>query len=232
MFYRFFQHACRLLHTLYVLRRMRHVALIYDARLAYDLKVMTGVAAYLQEGTKWNVYIEENALKDQRLPDLRSWEGDGIVADFDDPRVAMAVVDSKLPAVAFGSGYGWHTPESRIPYFFTNNEAVVRLAADHLLDRGFRHFAYCGYPRTPTNGWSEERERAFAERVKGRGFLCQIYRGRHKINREWASIQRSLGVWLESLPKPVALMRPMTIEPARCLRSAAPAACGFRKKWQ
>jgi len=29
-------------------RPTRRVALIYDCRLAYDLKVMTGVAAYLQ----------------------------------------------------------------------------------------------------------------------------------------------------------------------------------------
>ena len=44
----------------------RRIALIYDARLTYDLKVMTGVAAYLQEGHHYSVFIEENALKDQR----------------------------------------------------------------------------------------------------------------------------------------------------------------------
>jgi LacI family transcriptional regulator len=185
---------------------MRHVALIYDATRAYDLKVMTGVAAYLQEGGKWSVYIEENALKDQRLPDLRAWKGDGIIADFDHPGVATAVIESKLSAVGFGSGYGWYGTESRIPYFFTNNRAIARLAAGHLLDRGFRHFAYCGYPWTPINGWSEERERAFAKAVKERGFPCQIYHGRHEIHRQWAAIQRSLCEWLELLPKPVGLM--------------------------
>jgi LacI family transcriptional regulator len=80
------------------------------------------------------------------------------------------------------------------------------LAAEHLLDRGFRRFAYCGYPRTPINGWAEERERAFAEQIKERGFPCWIYRGRHKTSREWASLQRSLCAWLGSLPKPVGLM--------------------------
>ena len=60
-----------------IVNRMPHsthrIALIYDARLTYDLKVMTGVAAYLQEGHHYSVFIEENALKDQRLPDLRTW---------------------------------------------------------------------------------------------------------------------------------------------------------------
>ena len=183
-------------------RKIRHVALIYDATRAYDLKVMTGVAAYLQEGADWNVYIEENSLKDQRLPDLRTWKGDGIIADFDNPRVAAAVVESKLPAVAFGSGYGWYAPESRIPYFFTNNRAIAHLAADHLLDRGFRNFAYCGYPRTPINGWSEERERAFVARLKRRGLTCSVHRG----GRGWTAMQKALGEWLEALPKPLGVM--------------------------
>jgi LacI family transcriptional regulator len=183
-------------------RNIRHVALIYDATRAYDLKVMTGVAAYLQEGAGWNVYIEENSLKDQRLPDLRTWKGDGIIADFDNPRVAAAVVESKLPAVAFGSGYGWYAPESRIPYFFTNNRAIAHLAADHLLDRGFRNFAFCGYPRTPINGWSEERERAFVARLKRRGLACQVYRGPHTDGRGWTARQSALRQWLEALPKP------------------------------
>lgn len=185
---------------------MRQVALIYDATRAYDLKVMTGVAAYLQEGAGWNVYIEENSLKDQRLPSLGAWTGDGIIADFDNPRVAAAVVESKLPAVAFGSGYGWYAPESRIPYFFTNNRAIAHLAADHLLDRGFRNFAYCGYPRTAINGWSEERERAFAARLKQRGHKCQVFRGGRTAGRGWAATQNTLREWLEALPKPLGIM--------------------------
>lgn len=187
-------------------KRRRQVALIYDARRAYDLKVMTGVAAYLQQTGKWNVYVEEDALKDQRLPDLHSWEGNGIIADFDDPSVAATVMKSRLPTVAFGSGYGWYKPKSTIPYFFTNNQAIARLAAGHFFERGFRHVAYCGYPRTAINGWSEEREEAFAKEVKKRGFDCHIYRGRGKTSRDWAANQHLLGVWLKSLPKPVGLM--------------------------
>jgi LacI family transcriptional regulator len=185
---------------------MRRAALIYDATLAYDLKVMAGVAAYLREGGRWNVYIEETALKDQRLPDLASWGGDGIIADFDNPGVAHAVTASGLPAVAFGSGYGWYDPRSRIPYFFTNNRAIARLAADHLLDRGFRHFAYYGGIRTRINGWSEEREHAFSARIGERGYSCQVYRDRRQTGRNWAPLQRALGLWLLALAKPVGLM--------------------------
>jgi LacI family transcriptional regulator len=185
---------------------MRRVALIYDATRAYDLKVMTGVAEWLRNGANWSLYVEETSLKDQRLPELRSWKGDGVIADFDDPRVAAAVVQARLPAVGFGSGYGWYAPESRIPYFFSNNQAVARLGAEHLLDRGLRNFAFCGYPRTPINGWSEERERAFASLLRERGIVCRAYRGRYRSGARWAAIQGALADWLEGLPKPVGVM--------------------------
>lgn len=182
------------------------IALIYDARVAYGLKVMTGVAAYLQEGHHYSVYIEENALKDQRLPDLRSWKGDGIIADFDDPAVARLVMHSRLPAVGFGGGYGWYAAESSTPYFYANNKAIAALAAEHLLDRGFKHFAYCGYARTPVNGWSEERQVAFVEHVTKRNGTCAVFQDRYKSTYHWAAVQRSLGEWLRKLPKPLGVM--------------------------
>jgi len=186
--------------------RMRRVALIYDARLRYDLKVVSGVARYIQEGADLNIYIEEDALKSQKLPDLRSWRGDGILADFDDPRVVDAVSRARLPIVGFGGGFGSYPLKSRIPYFFSNQTAIADLAADHLLDRGFQHFAFCGIPPSATNLWSEERHQAFARRLKTRGFSCRGYRGVHKTTRQWNLVLASLGSWLRSLPKPIGLL--------------------------
>ena len=183
----------------------RKIALIYDARLTYDLKVMAGVAAYMQEGHHYSVFIEENALKDQRLPDLRSWEGDGIIADFDDPAVARLVAQARLPAVGFGGGYGWYASGS-VPYFYTNNKAISKLAADHLLDRGFKHFAYCGYAQSPINGWSRERQDAFVTHLSKRAISCIVLEKSQRPNHNWASLQRTLGEWLRKLPKPIGIM--------------------------
>ena len=80
------------------------------------------------------------------------------------------------------------------------------MAAEHLLERGFRHFAYCGYPKTPINGWSEEREQAFVNYLRKKGFPINVFRGHHKNARRWALFQRSLGAWLLSLPKPIGIM--------------------------
>jgi len=186
--------------------RLKQVALIYDAKLRYDVKIIEGVAAYVREVGNWDIFIEENALKDQQLPNLRSWKGDGILADFDDPAVANAVMGSGITSVAFGGGYGWYKPTSKIPYYYTNNAKVAELAADHLTQRGFRHFAFCGYRPTPINGWSDERGRVFSERIRAAGFPCEIYRGPRHAARNWTAFRDSLAKWLRSLPKPVAVM--------------------------
>jgi LacI family transcriptional regulator len=186
-------------------RTTRRIALIYDARSTYDLKVMSGVAAYLQENDRYSVFIEENALKDQRLPELKSWDGDGIIGNFDDPGIARRVTQARLPVVGFGGGYGWYA-EGSIPYFYTNNRAISTLTADHLLDRGFKHFAYCGYAKSPINGWSQEREHAFVNYLRRRASTCAVFDRFPRSNHHWATFQRSLGEWLQKLPKPIGVM--------------------------
>lgn len=186
--------------------RLKQVAVIYDAKLRYDVKVIEGVAAYVREVADWDIYIEENALNHQQLPDLRSWKGDGILADFDDPKVARAVMASGIKAVAFGGGYGWYNPASKIPYFFTNNAVVADLAAEHLLQRGFRHFAFCGYQPSPINGWSDERAEAFCRRIRAAGFPCDCHRGPRHSTHNWPEFRDALARWLHSLSKPVAIM--------------------------
>ena len=183
---------------------MRRVALIYDARHAYDWKVIIGVARYIREHPGFNVYLERDALKDQQLPPLSEWDGDGVIANFDHPSVAGAVSRSRLPTVGFGSGYGWRN--ASIPYFFSNNRMISQKAADHFLVRGFRNFAFCGYTKNRINGWSQEREQAFVSHLKLHGHSCAIYSDPYRMARHWGAEQRALGKWLASLPKPVAVL--------------------------
>jgi len=185
---------------------MHKVALIYDAKLPYDLKVISGIARYMHEGADFITYIEENALRNQKLPDLRTWKGDGIIANFDDPNVAESVLKSHLPVVGFGGGYGWFPRKSAIPYFYNDQKLVAQMAADHMLERGFRNFAYCGFVSSPSNLWSEERQRAYSSYLRTQGIACHIYQARHKTTRQWNAFMESMGAWLISLPKPVAIM--------------------------
>ena len=46
------------------------------------------------------------------------------------------------------------------------------MAADHLLERGFRRFSFCGYPG---ENWSRRREEGFVERLREAGFDCDSF---------------------------------------------------------
>jgi LacI family transcriptional regulator len=170
---------------------MRHVAVIIDAALPYDRKIIGGVAAFMQEAGDWSLYVEEDPL--QKLPDLRTWKGHGIIANFDDRQVAQAVVGLNVPVVGVGGGYGWYDAASCIPYFVTDNENIARLAVEHFWDRGYRCLAFCGYPHTQINRWSDERGRYFESFA-------------HQHGCRWQELQRGLISWLRRLEKPVGIL--------------------------
>lgn len=182
----------------------RLVAVILDAARPYDRLIIGGIAQYVKEHAGWSLYVEEDPL--QKLPDLKRWQGHGIIANFDDRRVADAIRGLTIPIVGVGGGYGWHDPASGIPYLYTDNAAIGRLGAEHLLGCGFEAVAFYGYPRTATSGWSEERAAAFASAAAAAGRACHVFTGRHATARRWEDLQRELTAWIEKLPKPVGLM--------------------------
>lgn len=182
----------------------RLVAVILDAARPYDRLIIGGIAQYVREHSGWSLYVEEDPL--QKLPDLKRWQGHGIIANFDDRRVAAAIRGLTIPIVGVGGGYGWHDPASGIPYLYTDNAAIGRLGAEHLLGCGFESLAFYGYPRTATSGWSEERAAAFAAAATAAGRACDVFTGRHATARRWEDLQRELTAWIAKLPKPVGLM--------------------------
>jgi len=81
--------------------------------------------------------------------------------------------------------------------------------ADHLLERGFKHFAFCGWTQADdsTAFWEGARERRFRKVIKDAGFDVLNYDWpEKKADRIWAKEQKHLAAWIESLPKPIGLM--------------------------
>jgi len=183
----------------------REIALIIDAGKHYDRQIVRGIAAYARDADQdWSFYVEEDTRR--ILPDLSTWAGDGIIANFDDRRVARAVSEVDIPVVGIGGGYGHYDPNTGLPFVRTDNGAIGRLAAEHLLHLGFRRFAFCGEPPNRFNGWQQERAEAFTRRVQEAGFGCEKYAGRHTAARHWREMQAKLQDWLASLAPPVGLM--------------------------
>jgi LacI family transcriptional regulator len=180
------------------------VAVILDASRPYDRLIIGGVAHYAREHGRWSLYVEEDPL--EKLPDLKRWHGQGIIANFDDRKVAAAIHGLKIPVVGVGGGYGWYDESSSIPYVYTDNRAIGRLGAEHLLACGFEQLAFCGFPKSAIGGWSAERAAAF-EAVAGESRrACHVFTGRIGMARRWDDLQAELQAWLRGLPTPVGLM--------------------------
>ena len=179
------------------------MAVVVDPSLPYDREIAKGVAQYAREVGDWRLYVEEEEAR--RLPDFAAWSGQGIIASFDDPRVAQAVVAARLPVVAVGGGGGAYDPKSGIPYVNTDNQAIATLAAEHLLERALQHFGYYGLRSSPATVWSGARGAAFERRIAKAGKQCAVLVARHDSTR-WELLQQELSAWLAALPKPVGIM--------------------------
>jgi LacI family transcriptional regulator len=98
-------------------------------------------------------------------------------------------------------------PFPGLPNILTDDAAIGTLAATYLLDRGFRHFAYCGFG--DMYYWSRRRGRSFEETIRRAGFDVHCYeyeRPRTQTPHSWEKEQTILTDWLRDLPQPVGLM--------------------------
>jgi LacI family transcriptional regulator len=182
----------------------REVAVILSLNRDYDRKIAVGISRYAHQAGDWRIYLEDEPRN--KLPALHDWHGHGIIADLDDKHVERFVMGLAVPVVGVG---GFSSPVFRpagVAYVATDNEGIGLLAAEHLLERGLRNFAYCGIPHGPPTSWSQVRERAFRLRVREAGFSCTTFRGRYRRPRHWDAMLDDLAAWLIRQPKPLGLM--------------------------
>jgi LacI family transcriptional regulator len=182
------------------------IALLFNGNKMFDREVLIGIADHLANtGTHWDLFLEEDFRL--RLSGIESWQGDGIIADFDDPAVAAALAHTSVPLVAVGGSY--EDPDDypeAVPYVATDNAKIVELAYDHLVAAGLRHFALFSLPAASENRWAQEREKAFAALVRRDRLEQAIFRGRCTRASTWDAAVREQIAWLRSLPKPVGII--------------------------
>lgn len=185
-------------------KQRRLVGVFLEVGRAAMRKVVSGVMKFARERHDWNVFLPESHSSSS-LESMLVGQWDGAIVGFDDPH-GPDLLRLSVPLVGVGGGYGWFRPDMRIPYVGTDNTAVAELAAGHLLERGFVHFAYCGYSPTPANGCSQKREEAFSEAVSRAGYACAIHNVPDTTTETWETLCRRLVKWLTGLPRPLGLM--------------------------
>lgn len=163
--------------------------------------MLRGIHAYSREHGGWSLYLQEQRRGEPAPRQLASWRGDGIIARIENAAIARAVQALGVPAIDVSAART--LPE--LPYVETDDAAIARLAAEHLLQRGFRHFGFCGDARF---NWSKAREEHFQRLIVAAGSDCHLYHppdvARGPI--PWEREREALARWLRSLPRPIGIM--------------------------
>jgi len=177
------------------------VALLIETSNTYARELLHGIRSYLREHEPWSIYLAEHGRGEVAPSWLPSWKGDGIIARVENENIAKAILGTKLPAVDVSFGLE-HSPFPRV---VTDSLATTRLAAEHLLERGFTRFGYCGDHRYH---WSRLRSDLFAGHLRSAGHDCNIFAGvqGRRAADPWELELDAIAEWLRKLPKPVGIM--------------------------
>jgi LacI family transcriptional regulator len=185
---------------------MPKVALLVETSRGYGRDLLRGVIRYARLHGPWGFYVTPGDFV-QALPRMRSWGGTGIIARIETPAVARAILASGLPTIALGLSdeqLRLDSPLSRLSEVVSDSRGAGRMAAGHLLERGFRHYAYVG---AAGRAWSGRRQESFCARIREAGFEPQVYGlPRSRRTAAWEREQPVLAGWLRALPRPVGVM--------------------------
>jgi LacI family transcriptional regulator len=185
------------------MKKRRRVALLIETSNSYCRGLLRGIHAYVQEYGPWSTYLTELGRGDP-APKwvIDNLEGDGVIARIENRRIAHAVMNIGLPVVDVSAART--VPE--LPFVETDDIMIARLAAEHLIERGFHHYAFCGDERYK---WSTWREEEFVRIVTQRGHGCPVYRHQPEggsAPSNMAEEERQLSTWVRQLPKPIGIM--------------------------
>jgi LacI family transcriptional regulator, galactose operon repressor len=180
---------------------MRRIAVLIESSRAYGRGLLHGVARYNREQGRWSVYLQPHGLDHPPPRWLNRWRGDGILVRIGDRRMLRAVLAAGLPTVDLRGV----VPDLGVPFIGVDNRAVADMAADHLMERGLRHFGFCGLP-AGVHPHLDERRRFFTARIERSGYEVNFYEAKAEQSTPWDREQKRMAAWIGRLPKPVGIM--------------------------
>jgi LacI family transcriptional regulator len=179
------------------------IALLLETGTGPGRDMLRGISRYVRESGPWALHHEPRSsqfVEGWSPKWINGWQGDGIIGRFQTRSMIQAAKRTGLPVVdVLGAG-------SQRPFTLVqpDNEAVARLAAEHLIGRGFRQFAFVGAPSHP---WSNERWKAFGKNLAERGFSCDaLPLDFENLHESWDDFIEQSANWIRAHPKPLGLM--------------------------
>jgi len=182
----------------------------------YELDIVRGVISYSDHAGPWR-FIGANNMPYAPFEELDLTRLDGVIGGFYTPKWADDVARAGVAAVNTSNSLGGID----LPRVGCDESSIARLAAEHLLERGYPHF---GFVVRGDNWYSQRRLAGFRAAIaQDAGRDCHVLEppaGRAEDDPE------PILPWLERLPKPIGIMAANDVRGRQVIDGAA--ALGLR----
>lgn len=179
-------------------RRLRRILIVTELSSPHGRGVLRGVNRFARPSRPWVFLTCPPWLP--TLDAALTWRPDGVIAQAFTQPVAGRLRQLSVPVVTVSNTIGGLP----LPKVTNDDQAIGRLAARYLLDRGFRHFGFVG-PRSAV--FSRTRGALFAQTAREAGFNCRLLLSdRYEASPAlFEQVLGRIGRWLRALSKPVAV---------------------------
>lgn len=176
----------------------RRVAVSIGAERQYHRGVLQGIARYARLHGDWELDAEPS-YQGGEVPAERIHSAAGVIMFISDRRRLHTARRWRVPIVNMSSLF----PDQEFFHVSNDGTSLAQMALEHFIERGFRHFAYCELDQH-----SHIRSQRFGEQLTVRGLTGHFLRVRHAQRHDWVLRRDNerLETWLQSLPKPVAIL--------------------------
>lgn len=179
------------------------VILLIERSRAFNREMLQGIFQYSNIHGPWLFYIQPEAYRESREQTykwVKGLDADGIIGHIQQADIVKMIIKLGLPTIINGRA------KPTLKTFGREYEqvAISRMAVKYFLERGFKHFAYCGFDDML---WSRHRGEHFSKAVAESGFETHFYwQPKAKLFRTTGEDQNNLARWLSSLQEPIAVM--------------------------
>ncbi len=181
-------------------RRRIAIALNLEEVVPYHHDVFAGTQRYAAEHAQWECVIDEHPFR-KELSGIEPYRKyDGVIAR------ATPTLTRRLKRLGVPLVNTWfQQARPGLPGVYSDFAQMGRLAAEHLLERGFRNLSYL---LVPEEKGSESLGEAFVQCIQEEGGHCLVHEcpsGFYADPAYWTFLVKRLSHWLDQLSRPMAL---------------------------
>jgi LacI family transcriptional regulator len=177
---------------------MKKIVLLIETSREFGRQLLSGIVRYSRINGPWSFYKEQIGLVSY-IPQLKNWKPDGIIVR--DSLIKTELLKLKIPTIL---ALHDSTVPKNLPVIKTDSYAISKLAAEHLLEKGLKRFAFLGFNNYE---WSNQRKTYFEKFINEAGYAVSKYQSPHKnVGKDWGSEQLHVIDWIKNLPKPIGIM--------------------------